>query len=177
MTAPTRDKVAALDIVKIRVNIAGYGNQGETPSTVLCAFSRSTGVLSVADEREMERAGRAGFLLVTNIRTDANCDAFFAPDMLREAIAAFFMMESQGLVEISKKAERARPTSKIESDGMDERGVKYRIKSDCGNRQVAVLAACWFANIQRGVGAALDDFDDLYGDGGGDDDAGDAFTV
>lgn len=173
----SREKQATPDIVKIRVSIAGYGPAGDAPSTILCAFSRSAGVLKVAEERALEKAGRPGFLLVTNTRTDENCDAFFSPDMLSDAIAAFFSMESQGLVEIAKSAERARPNTKIESDGMDERGVKYRIKSDCGNRQVAVLAACWFANIQRGVGAALDDFDDLYGDGGGDDDAGDAFTV
>ena len=166
-----------IEAVKIRVNIAGYGNQGEAPATVLCAFDRASGTLRVADERAMESAGRAGWLLVTNQRTDEHCDAFFSPDMLRDAIAAFFLMESLGLVGIDKKAERARPTSKIESDGMDERGVKYRIKSDCGNKQVAVLAACWFANIQRGVGAALDDFDDLYGDGEAGDDVGGAFTV
>jgi hypothetical protein len=166
-----------IEAIKIRVNIAGYGNQGEAPATVLCAFDPAAGRLLVADVRKMEEGGRAGWLLVTNQHTDQHCDAFFNPDMLRDSIAAFFSMESMGLVDIAKKAELARPTSKIESDGMDERGVKYRIKSDCGNRQVAVLAACWFANIQRGVGAALDDFDDLYGDVGGADDGDGAFTV
>ena len=137
----------------IRVNIIGYGG---VPASLLCALDTSTGMLRVSDDREIEPGGRPGWLLITNSVSDESADAFFRRDMLRDAIAAFFDMDSVGLVSLASKAVRADPRSKIEADGIDERGTKYRIKSDCGNRQVAVLAACWFAQMQLSISDSID---------------------
>lgn len=137
----------------IRVNIAGYG---ERPASVFGAYDPVTGVLAIAREGAMESDERPGMLRVTNGQTDEWADATFTEEHMREAIQAYFDLQSRRLIIITPKAARVTPDSRIERDGMDDRGTKYRINPDITCGQVAVLVAAWFANIQRSAGKVSD---------------------
>ena len=50
----------------------------------------------------------------------------------------------------------ANPASKIEVDGMDEKGVKYRFQGALSNLETAVLATCLFVRKQRNCQDAID---------------------
>lgn len=137
----------------IRVNIVGYAGQ---PVSVFAAFDPETDILAVANVRDIEHAERDGFLRIANSAHEKWFDALFTEDKLRDAVVAFFELTSLGLLSIDTRAQRANPAAKIEPDGMDERGTKYRLAPDIGPAQVAVLAACWYAGQQRGLRDAMD---------------------
>lgn len=136
--------------VLMRVNIAGYGG---TAVSVFCAYDTESDMLAVSREADYEPTARDGFLKITNQDRDAAYDALFTEELTRNAIGAFFELDALKLLAISPKVQRCNPSNKIERDGMDESGMKYRISPDVTNAQVAVLAASWYANTQRGVSA------------------------
>jgi hypothetical protein len=136
--------------VLIRVNIAGYGG---SPVSMFCAYDPDTDILAVSREAEYEGGQRNGFLKITNQDRDEAFDALYTEEQTKSAIGAFFELDALKLLVISTKAQRCNPLNKIERDGMDEGGMKYRIAPDISNGQVAVMAASWYANTQRGVTA------------------------
>lgn len=145
--------------ILMRVNIVGFAG---APSTLFCAFDPNTDILAVVREGDGYEAGpRDGFLKISSQQRDAHQDALYTEDNTREAITAFFELDALKLINISAKAQRCDPRSKIERDGMDESGMKYRIAPDITNAQVAVLAAAFFAGAQRGAAAAQDFMDDM----------------
>lgn len=139
-----------MSAVLIRVNIAGYGG---SPVSMFCAYDPDTDILAVVRETDYEASERAGFLKISNQDRDAAYDALFTEELTKGAIGAFFELDALKLLSIASKVQRCDPRSKIERDGMDEGGMKYRIAPDISNAQVAVLAAAWYANTQRGVTA------------------------
>lgn len=136
--------------ILIRANIAGYSG---SPASVMCAYDTDSDILAVSSEREYEDMDRAGFLKISNQSRDKAYDALFTEELTRNGITAFFELDALKLLAISSKAQRCNPLNKIERDGMDEGGMKYRIAPDITNAQVAVLAASWYVNTQRGVTA------------------------
>jgi hypothetical protein len=145
--------------ILMRVNIVGYAGP---PSTLFCAFDPNTDILAVVKEApEYEPGARDGFLKISSQSRDTHYDALFTEDNTRDAINAFFELDALKLINISAKAQRCNPTAKIERDGMDEGGMKYRISPDITNAQVGVLAASHFAGSQRGVAAVADFMEDM----------------
>lgn len=135
--------------VLIRVNIAGF--QGE-PATVFGAYDPSNDVLAILKlSKEYEGGPRDGFLKITNQPRDASYDALYTEEETRDSILAYFSMESLKLLQLKGDAQRCNPTTKIERDGMDAGGLKFRFAPDISNQQVAVLAACLYADRQRAV--------------------------
>ena len=142
----------------LRINCAGYKGKA---ASVFCAIDRGTGVLAVARESDLELTDRNGFLRVSNVTRDEFVDLLFTEESLRDAIAAYFELQSLGLLRISERVGRISPDSRIERDGVDERGTKYRLSSDISSGQVAVLIASWVAKSQRDAESALEFADDL----------------
>lgn len=145
--------------VKIRVNVAGF--HGAAVS-LFCAYDPGTDVLLIARESAYEPGARDGFLKVTTLSSDAAFDTVFKDEDTKEAITAYFALTSTGLMTLADKVQRLSPTTKIERDGMDEGGAKYRIAPDIGCGQVAVLVACWCAQRQRRINSmqsAMRDFE------------------
>lgn len=141
-----------MDPVKMRVNIAGF--EGAAAS-LFCAYDPANDLLLIAREgAEFERHRRDGFLHITNQDRDEAIDALFTNDDLQEAISGYFEMSSLGLLTIASEAQRVNPSTKIERDGLDANGPRYRIAPDMSNGQVAVLVACRYAAQQRSVAAA-----------------------
>jgi hypothetical protein len=142
--------------IKMRVNIAGFAGSAVS---VYCAFDPATDVLLIGSVAEEYQAGpREDFLKITNTGTDAAFDAVFQNDETKEAIEAYFALASMRLIVMKESAKRLTPDAKIERDGMDERGPKYRIAPDIGCGQVAVLVASLFAKKQRAHAAAAESF-------------------
>lgn len=144
--------------VKIRINIAGYSG---SPVSLFCAFDPATDVLLVARSGDYEGGDRDGFLKVTNIGSDAEFDQLFEGDQTKEAIEAYFEMDSMRMLTLGEAVQRFNPASQIERDGMDESGPKYRVAPSITSGQVAVLVACLAARRQRGHAASAQAFKDF----------------
>lgn len=145
---------------KIRVNCGGY--QGK-PVSVFAAYDPEYDVLVIARESEYETSPRDGFLRVTTRDADPAHDMVFTEDEVREAIGAFFEMEAMGLVKFAEGMSRLDPKHRIERDGMDERGAKFRFSPDIANGQVAVLIAVYAARRQNSVAKITEFMDELSG--------------
>jgi hypothetical protein len=144
--------------IMMRINMAGF--EGKAVS-VFGAFDPSNDVLLIAKEGDYEQAERAGFLRITNQQHDVHHDAVFGDDDMQAAIAAYFELTSLDLLNIGAGAQQCQPSHKIERDGVDAGGMKYRLQPDMKNGQVAVLAACLYASKQRGMAAVNEFMDDL----------------
>ena len=144
--------------VPMRINVAGF--KGE-PVSMFAAYDPGSDMLLVRESRTLERAARPKFLHVSNIPGQIACDTFIDESQISDAITAFFMLQTQGLIKLETKAVRFDPANKIERDGMDDSGIKYRIAPDISNGQVAIILAAFAATRQRAVAATLEDAEDL----------------
>lgn len=144
--------------VPMRVNVAGF--KGE-PLSMFGAYDPASDMLLIREPRALEAIARPKFLHVTNIPGQPVCDTFVDESQISDAITSFFMLQTQGLIKLDTKAVRFDPANKIERDGMDDSGIKYRIAPDISNGQLAVILAAYAATRQRGVNAALEDAEDL----------------
>ncbi len=141
--------------IKMRINVAGYSG---TPVSLYCAFDPSTDVLLVARAGDYEDAARDGFLKVSSLASDKEFDMLFESDQTKEAIEAYFEMDSRRMLTLGEQVQRFNPASQIERDGMDESGPKYRVAPGINSGQVAVLVACLVARKQRGHALAAEAF-------------------
>jgi hypothetical protein len=149
----------AVKPVLIRVNMSGY--KGAAVS-LFAAFDPRTSVLNAAREHPaQELVDRPGFLRISNQVDDPNRDALFSEDELSDAIRAYHDMRAGGRLVMAPALQRHDPSNRIEADGVDERGTKYRISSDITAGQVAILAACWYARRQSGLESARQMFAEM----------------
>ena len=144
--------------IKIRVNMAGYAG---TPVSLYCAYDPATDMLLVARAGDYEDAARDGFLKVSSLASDKEFDMLFESDQTKEAIEAYFEMDSRRMLTLGEQVQRFNPASQIERDGMDEAGPKYRVSPSITSGQVAVLVACLVARQQRANTVALQQFKDF----------------
>lgn len=149
-------------ITKFLVSIAGYSG----PSvTLVCAYDQRDDVLIVAQEEPLVEVRREGFGMVTNLDLPA-IDLRFDDSRIRDAIRDYFRRQSQDTIDLIDKLARHSPDNAVTNDGFDERGPRYRIAPDITNGQIAVFAACCFADAQSPINAAItmmDDISELYG--------------
>jgi hypothetical protein len=135
----------------MRVNAAGYIGE---PVSLMCSFDPSTDILAVVKKMPAyEDSDRAGYLRVTTQERDAAHDAVFLEDDTRDAILAYFDMRQMGHLNLVKDMASHQPENSIEREGMDEHGMKFRVKPEITNAQFAVLVACFYAKKQREVAA------------------------
>lgn len=144
--------------VPMRINVAGF--KGE-PVSMMGAYDPGSDMLLIRESRALETVARPKFLHVTNIPGQPVCDTFFEERDIGAAITAFFMLQTQGLIRLDTKAMRFDPANKIERDGMDDSGIKYRTAPDISNGQVAIILAAYATTRQRAVAAILEDADEL----------------
>lgn len=145
--------------IQIQAAIGGLGS-GAGAEIVFGELDRPSGVLlidaALALPPGMPEARRGGCAVVTNNPSTDDRDELFTDVELRQAIEDYFAFSGRGLLVIEPAVARHDPRSKIEPDGLDERGRKYRIAPDMTNGQLAVIVACWFAMRQSGVASHLD---------------------
>ena len=148
--------------MRIMVSIGGYGGAGADPVTLTAFKNNALGSLVVLDKVTYRDTPDAGFAFVTNLRLQ-NYDCLFKEEHLADAITAY--KEGEGMATIILADDVARYRPRIESDGVDTSGQKYRLAGDISNAEVAVLALAHFMSRQRGieaVGRMSDDIARLY---------------
>lgn len=144
--------------VNMRVNVAGYGGK---PVSLFAVFAPDTGDLLCTDCIDMEMGEVKGFLHVSTTGAEVACDMRFTENDLSQAIQDFFMMDGMRAVFLDGNTQRLKPTNKIQADGVDVNGVKYKLDGDVQNSHVAILAACFAAQRQRQVANTMEAMDDL----------------
>lgn len=150
------------NIQRIHVSISGY----EGPAvTLVCALKTDSNVLVIAkQEQDLREERKEGFALVTNLHLPAS-DWLFTDDHIRQGIGDYYARSTQGTLDIVEALSRHDPSNNIGKEGFDERGPVYRITPDITNGQLAIIAACAYADLQVGLGSAAsvsDRFADLY---------------
>jgi hypothetical protein len=152
--------------VSLQATIGGISaNASDAGETVYGIFEVGTGVLLI-DGASTVRSGeievrRPRHAVVTNNPAADDRDELFQDESIRQAIEDYFAMSGRGLLEIDPKVARVNPSTKIEPDGMDDHGRKFRVAPDISNGQMAVLVMCWFALRQTAIAGQLAAFDDM----------------
>lgn len=145
--------------------VGASARSGDRPTTVFGALDRASGVLLIDLSRELKpgmvEVRRRGASFVTNDAAVADFDQLFTEADLKDAIDAYFYFNSRGVLELESAVQRFNPETKIEADGMDEGGRKYRIAPDISNGQLGVIVMCWFARRIGGFDRVLDAYDDF----------------
>ena len=139
------------DVIKFQSSIAGYNGPAVT---LICALVNEDGVLVIADDSALQEQRKEGFGVVSNVDLPS-VDFRFTDDKLRDAIIAFYARDSQDTIDLDSKLARHSPSQSITTDGIDERGPRFRLNADITNGQIAVLAACAFCAQQTPVSSAL----------------------
>lgn len=151
--------------VKLQVYIGGMAKQGGGAEMLLGVLDVSLGVLLI-DRAATSPAGepeqrRKDHVLCSNNPACDDRDALFRESDMRQAVDDYMRFSGRGLLALDGKVERHNPATKIEPDGLDERGRKYRFAPDISDGQVAVIAMCWLAARQQTIVGAQSHFDDL----------------
>lgn len=152
--------------VALQATIAGMGaGSAGGAETILAGYDLDSGVLLVDGARSEEPGTVAArdddSVVVTNDVALVDHDQLFLEDQFREAITAYFSLQASGQLEIDTALMRHSPAGKIEPDGVDEKGRKFRVAPDISNGQLAIIALCWLALRQRNVATQIDAFDEM----------------
>lgn len=155
------------DFSELQATITGMSQNGAGAETVFGMFDHETGVLLLdgcRTEKPGVKAQRGGdSAVVINDPRLGDYDVVLEEDHIRDAIGAYFSIQSSGLLKLTREVERHAPQSAIEHDGIDDKGTKYRVSPSITNGQMAVIALCWLAKRQDSVEAQLGGFDELPG--------------
>ncbi len=128
--------------IAVQAQIVGYHGR---PVNLLGMLDRQTGLILIGKELEVNHR-QQGALFVTNDAQDpqtAMRNQLFSTEDLRDVIELYFAVDSTGRLAKVASTERHKPAHKIERDGYDERGARYRLADDVSNGNVAVLAIVW----------------------------------
>lgn len=148
--------------MKIMVSIGGYGAAGTEPVTLTAFKNNALGILVILEKVTYRDIADEGFAFVTNMRLK-NYDCLFKEEHLSDAITAYKEAEGMNTIMLADDVAKYRP--RIETDGVDTQGQKYRLAGDMGNAEIAVLALAHFMSRQRGIeslGRMSDDIARLY---------------
>lgn len=144
--------------MKIMASISGYAGERVT----LVAFlDPVTSVLAIAKPLLYRESREEGYAFVTNTRSDAY-DCLFTEEHWDEAIRAFKVSQGNETMTLADLTMRWQP--RIENDGVDEKGSKYRLHDDMTNGEVAILALVYFQQRQLAITTAnnaMDSWTDL----------------
>lgn len=149
--------------MRIQATISGFTGEAVT---LLSVLHEDTGVLVIAkkvrfrEERIEAPEGEPQFAVVTNLDLP-DMDMRFTDAHLRNAIRDYFTRRAQGTLDMAEGVRQFEPDQRIEQDGVDENGRRYRISSDISNAQIAVLATVAFISNQGGIRAVTSAMDEL----------------
>lgn len=151
--------------INLQATIGGLAAQASvTAEAIFGALDPTTGVLLVDMSKTIKPGARETRLtdcaVLTNNASCDDYDSLFTEEDIRDAIGDYYSFAGRGLLRLDASVARFDPASKIEPDGLDDRGRKYRIATDMSNGQLAVIALCWFAVRQSGFSRQLESFDD-----------------
>jgi hypothetical protein len=122
--------------VRLQAEVTGYSGPAVN---LLGALDPDSGLLIVAKELAVgERLD--GSMVTSNDPRSERRDRLFSEDDLQDSIHLFFRAKSTAMLELLPHVAKHEPAHRIETNGMDENGTKYRMAPDITNGNVAVLA-------------------------------------
>lgn len=142
--------------MKVMASVSGYNGESVT---LVGLIDPATGVLAIAKSVKFREVGDEGFAFVTNIRAEAY-DCLFTEEHWAQAIRDFKIAEGSQTLAIAEAASRWVP--RLETDGVDEKGQKYRLPENLQNGEVAVLAMVHFQQRQKALTTADDAMDEWF---------------
>jgi len=140
----------------IMASISGYSGER---TTLIAFLDPATGVLAVVKHVVFREIADEGYAFVTNTRSDAY-DSLFTEDHWEQAVRDFRIGEGNETLIFSDESSRFTP--RVETDGVDDKGQKYRLPSDLTNGEVAVLALVHFQQRQLAINVADDACDEWF---------------
>lgn len=152
--------------ISLQATIGGMSaNSGTGGETVYGALDVGSGVLLVDVAQSLAMGAKPKrhrtSAMLTNDPTADDFDVIFAETDLQVAIRDYFSFAGRGVLSIGDDVQRHNPASKIEADGLDEHGRKFRLAQDITNGQLAIIALCWFAMRQAGFAQQVASFDEV----------------
>jgi hypothetical protein len=136
----------------VQAQITGYTGPAVN---LLAAVHAAKGLVVVSKELPLgERVPGATFT-TNDTRADSR-DRLFVEDHFQDAIRLFYRAYAMRLLELMPPVAKHDPTHRIEVDGMNEHGTKYRLANEISNGAVAVLAIFDAAEISLNVAGAAD---------------------
>jgi len=143
--------------IRLQAEVTGYNGPAVN---LLGALDPDSGLLIVA--RELAVGERQDETMVTsNDPRSERRDRLFSEDDLQESIRLFFRAKSTAMIELLPTVTKHEPAHKIETNGMDEHGTKYRLSPDITNGNVAILALAALADRAYKSQAATSFSDEL----------------
>jgi len=138
--------------VRLQAEVTGYGGPA---ANLLGALDADSGLLIVAKELKFgERLD--GTMVTSNDPRSERRDRLFTEDDLQDAIRLFFRAQSTAMIELLSPVTKHEVAHKIEKNGVDENGTKYRLSPDITNGNVAVLALVAMADRAYKAQSATD---------------------
>lgn len=156
----------AIESIPMQVTIGGMSARpGSSGMTLFGELDVATGLLLIDEARSVAPgvpvARRGECAMLTNDATAPDYDALFTDADIRAAITDYYSFQGRSLLMLEDAVRQFDPGSKIEPDGIDEHGRKFRVAPDISDGQVAVMVMCWFAMRQTGTNAQIAVFDEL----------------
>jgi hypothetical protein len=143
--------------IRLHAEVTGYGGPA---ASVMAALDPDSGLLVVA--KELKLGERLDDVMVTsNDPRSERRDRLFTEDDLQDAIRLFFRAKSTGMIELLPTVAKHEPSHKIETNGMDENGTKYRLAAEITNGNIAILALVSLADRAYKAQSATDFSNDL----------------
>lgn len=133
--------------MKIIASIGGYGPNG-AEAVSIAAIRQPDGILAIIRKVNYTIERVPGMAFVTNMKLPAY-DCLFLEEHLSAAIHSYKEMEGQGLLTYGEHSVLFTP--RVETDGIDEKGQKYRLDQSISNGQMAVLAIVHFVSRQQAI--------------------------
>lgn len=152
-----QSNLRTMALLKIQTSIAGFAGR---PVTLISVHDDETDILVVAKAVEYTESRIGDCVMVSNLPL-SSVEVMFSDDDLCAAIRHYYARKSRDLLDLDDSLLRYEPENRIESDGVDERGRKYRISPEIDNGQLAVLATVAFVEKNASVRSALDMADDI----------------
>lgn len=125
-----------MSTIRLQAEVTGYSGPAVN---LLGALDPDSGLLIVAKELKVgERLDET--MVTSNDPRSERRDRLFTEDDFQESIRLFFRAKSTAMIELLPNVTKHEPAHKIETNGMDENGTKYRLSPDITNGNVAILA-------------------------------------
>lgn len=151
-----------MDSVPLQSTIGGLAAGAGAVMTLLGEMDPMTGVLLIDAAVQVQPGNpevrHQNCAAVSNNPASEARDTLFTEEDIRDAIRDYFDFAGRGLLVLDDDVQRFNPQSKIEADGLDDRGRKFRIAPDMTNGQLAVIVMCWFALRQKASTAQIEAF-------------------
>lgn len=136
--------------IRMQAQISGFFGKA---CNLLAALDAESGLIIVSKELPLDQRVPGALLTTNDPRSDSR-DRLFDDDKIAHAIRLYFRASTSGLLELLPAVKKYDPETRIENDGMNEHGAKYRLNPEMANGAVAVLALLDAADVSMNAEGA-----------------------